>query len=215
MDMKYKNNHQDHFDSGFREALALKIEKVIQQGDLKSFRKVVEETCKNLDIDVLDCAAALASLYKPGLSQHRQHMPAHPPMQPHKPAKNHYLHNDIKMVRYRLEVGRKHKITIDDLKRLLIEETGVDRKHIGYIDMHQHYTLLKLPDGMPHDIYNHLKTVQINQQVLKIKRLGGYNKQQQRHNNAEKPLVNRNKQRKIHGKIKNSALGKAQADGNN
>ena len=32
----------------------------------------------------------------------------------------------IKMVRYRLDVGIKHRITLDQLKKVLVEESGVD-----------------------------------------------------------------------------------------
>jgi hypothetical protein len=56
---------------------------------------------------------------------------------------------------------------------------------------------------MPADIFNNLKTVKINQQVLKIKCVNN-NKQKSRNLNAEKQVNNR-RQRTIKGQIKNNS----------
>jgi len=82
----------------------------------------------------------------------------------------------IKMVRYRLDVGSKHQVTSEELKKILIEESGVDKNNINNINIQGDYTLVELPDEMPQDIFLHLKSVEIKQHKLDIKRVKARNK---------------------------------------
>lgn len=83
---------------------------------------------------------------------------------------------DIKMVRYRLDVGCKHQLTSEELKKVLIEESGVDKNNINNIIIQGDYTLVELPDEMPQDIFLHLKSVEFKQHKLDIKRVKSRNK---------------------------------------
>jgi DbpA RNA binding domain. len=80
------------------------------------------------------------------------------------------------MVRYRLDVGSKHQITSEELKNVLIAESGVDKNNISNINIQGDYTLVELPDEMPQDIFLHLKSVEIKQRKLDIKRVKARNK---------------------------------------
>lgn len=82
----------------------------------------------------------------------------------------------IKMVRYRLDVGSKHQVTQEELRKILIEESGVDKNNINNINIQSDYTLVELPDEMPQDIFLHLKSVEIKQRKLDIKRVKARNK---------------------------------------
>jgi hypothetical protein len=75
------------------------------------------------------------------------------------------------MVRYRLDVGSSHQVTLEDIKKVLVQESGVDKNNIKNVAIRELYTLIDLPDAMPPDIFQHLKTVEINQQKLDIKRV--------------------------------------------
>jgi coenzyme F420-reducing hydrogenase beta subunit len=77
----------------------------------------------------------------------------------------------FKMVRYRLAVGCHHQVTQEELEKVLIEESGVDKRHINIINIQNDYTLVELPDEMPQDIFMHLKSVEIKQHKLDIKRV--------------------------------------------
>ena len=77
----------------------------------------------------------------------------------------------IKMVRYRLDVGCKHQVTAEELKKVLIEESGVDKNNINNINIQGDYTLVELPDEMPQDIFLHLKSVEVKQHKLDIRRV--------------------------------------------
>lgn len=82
----------------------------------------------------------------------------------------------IRMVRYRLDVGSKHQVTLEELKKVLVEESGVDKNNINNVSIRNLYTLIELPDSMPADIFQHLKSVEINQRKLDIKRVKTRNK---------------------------------------
>jgi coenzyme F420-reducing hydrogenase beta subunit len=87
----------------------------------------------------------------------------------------------IKMVRYRLDVGCKHQVTSEELKKVLIEESGVDKNYVNNINIQVDYTLVELPDEMPQDIFLHLKSVEIKQKKLDIKRVKTRNKKRGSH----------------------------------
>lgn len=89
----------------------------------------------------------------------------------------------IKMVRYRLDVGRQHQVSAEELKKILIEESGVDKRNINIINIQGDYTLVELPDEMPQDIFLHLKSVEINQHKLDIKRVKARNKKRNNYRN--------------------------------
>jgi len=54
----------------------------------------------------------------------------------------------------------------------IANEAGLDAKHIGRIEIFEDHTLLDLPDGMPVDVMQHLKTVWCAGQQLRITRDG-------------------------------------------
>ncbi|MEQ1637393.1 MAG: DbpA RNA binding domain-containing protein [Methylococcales bacterium] len=81
-----------------------------------------------------------------------------------------------KMVRYRIEIGHNHQVSIEEIKNLLIDESGVDRSKIGNLDIRSNYTLIDLPPGMPPDIFQLLQTAELKQQPLQIKRVNSARK---------------------------------------
>jgi hypothetical protein len=100
------------------------------------------------------------------------------------PAKNASV--GIKMVRYRLDVGSKHRITPDQLKKVLVEESGVDKNNINNVNIQNLYTLIELPDEMPPDIFQHLKSVEINQHKLDIRRVKARNNKKRGNNHIRR-----------------------------
>ena len=96
----------------------------------------------------------------------------------------------IKMIRYRLNVGSQHQINPEVLKKVLIEESGVDKKNINIISVQNDYTLVELPDEMPQDIFMHLKSVEIEHHKLDIKRVKARNK---KNRNRRKKAANQPK----------------------
>lgn len=159
-----KSNPRSHAHA--EELLKERLQNILHTEDWMRYRTQVQNLAASLNLDILDCAAALACLAVAERSQ------APDPIQtPH--ARKAVAAPELKMVRYRVELGRKHQITEDSLKKLLVAESGVEHRLIGKIEIHYDHTLIQLPDGMPAEIYHHLKSVFLNRQPLRIKRLDG------------------------------------------
>lgn len=158
----------DNLTEGNR--LKNRLQQIVTNENLALQRSSIKTIAAELGIDSLDCASAL--LY---LLQNNNNVPL-----AEQNINSSLLavtsQSSMKMVRYRLAVGNEHQITLEALKRVLIEESGVDKNNISNVNIQDSYTLIDLPDEMPLDIFQHLKLVEINQQKLDIRRVKARNK---------------------------------------
>lgn len=76
---------------------------------------------------------------------------------------------DLKMLRYRIEVGSCHEIKPGDIVGALANEAGIDGEYIGHIDIRDSHSTVDLPEGMPKEIFRHLQKVRVRQQPMQIK----------------------------------------------
>lgn len=143
-----------------------RLEKIVAAQDLSAQRELIGRICQHLSLDVLDCAAALVLLSQANLAPE-----AELPAAGHVAAATSVPLPKAKMVYYRLAVGAKHNVSVDEIKQVFVTEAGVDIKMIGEVTIHFYYSLIELPEGMPTDIYQLLTTVSLHQQKLNIKRL--------------------------------------------
>lgn len=145
--------------------LKTNLKQILINEDLTAQRSLITAVISELDMNTLDCASALLHLLQSGktitaVAQKTDSLVFPTAMQA-----------NIKMVRYRLAVGSKHQLDLEILKRVLVEESGVDKNNINNINIQDLYTLIDLPDEMPLDIFQHLKTVEINHHKLDIRRV--------------------------------------------
>ncbi|NOQ15763.1 MAG: hypothetical protein GQ581_01755 [Methyloprofundus sp.] len=154
--------------------LEKQLKRILAKEDLTANKALIEVSARHLKLDYLDLAAALLFLNEPEsiLSESESNTLTIEKQKAHE-----LIH--AQMVRYRIEVGRLHKISINLIKSVLVEETGVDRRRIGYVDIFDHYTVLSLPPGMPVEILQIFKEIEINSKKLDIKRLSGAGKKYQ------------------------------------
>ena len=75
------------------------------------------------------------------------------------------------MERYRIEVGDNHKVKPGNIVGAIANEAGIDSQYIGRIDIHDDYSLIDLPEGMPKGVFTNLKRVWVSGQQLKISHL--------------------------------------------
>ncbi|ASF46774.1 DbpA RNA binding domain-containing protein [Methylovulum psychrotolerans] len=168
------NSHQALEPSLTPELLKARLQQILAAVPLAKDRVRLKSLAADLDTDLLSCAAALLHLIQPP--------PPAAILLPTEPAET------LKMVRYRLDVGHLHQVCIDTLKRVLVEESGVDKNNIHNISVRGLYTLIDLPDAMPADIFLHLKTVEIDGRPLAIKRIKPrYKKRSNLHRRRGKP----------------------------
>jgi len=159
-------------------SLEKELKRIIAKEDLTANKALIEVSARHLTLDYLDLAAALLFMTEPKLklsdSENNK-------LTLEKQKVHELLH--AQMVRYRIEVGRNHKLTVNLIKDILVEEVGVERKKIGYVDIFEHYTVLSLPPGMPIEILQTFKELEVGEKRIDIKRLSGAGKKYQAEKN--------------------------------
>ncbi|GLQ49719.1 DEAD/DEAH box helicase [Dyella flava] len=74
---------------------------------------------------------------------------------------------------YRIEVGHEHGVKPGNIIGAIANEAGLESQYIGRLSIRGDYSLIDLPDGMPGEIFQHLKKVWVNQQMLRISEWDG------------------------------------------
>jgi len=72
------------------------------------------------------------------------------------------------MVRYRVEVGHEHNVKPGNIVGAIANEAGIDSQYIGRIDIHDSYSTVDLPEGMPKTIFKALKKAWVAGQQMNI-----------------------------------------------
>lgn len=152
------------------EELKNKLKFLLDKPEIALHQQLIKRLSADLQINYLDCASALSLLNHADLVVHGQGKKLNE-SEIKKVENNLVSIPKQKQVRYRLDIGRKHAVTQDDIKDVLIEVSGVDKKRIGRLDIRNYYTLVDLPDGMPADIFQLLAEVEIKQRKLNLKRV--------------------------------------------
>ena len=81
-------------------------------------------------------------------------------------------HDDIDMVTYRMEVGKNQGVMPKDIVGAIANEAGIESQNIGRIKLNDDYSTVDLPEGMPKEIFQHLKNkVRVCQQPMKLSML--------------------------------------------
>ena len=74
--------------------------------------------------------------------------------------------------RFRIEVGKEHEVSANNIVGAIANEAGLDSQYIGRILIHDKYSTVDLPEGMPRDIFRALKKVWVSGRQLNITRMG-------------------------------------------
>ncbi|MBF0573309.1 MAG: DEAD/DEAH box helicase [Desulfamplus sp.] len=72
------------------------------------------------------------------------------------------------MERFKLDVGDIHNVKAGDIVGAIANEAGLDGKFINNVVIHENYTTVDLPEGMPESVFKILKKVRVLGQKLKI-----------------------------------------------
>jgi len=148
-----------------KEELRNSLKSLLNKDEIALHRDFIKGLSDELQISTLDCAAALSLLNHSTLASTELDNTFKADK---KPA---IAITKQKVVRYRLDIGRKHLASIEEIRAVLIEVSGVDKNRIGRLDIRNYYSLVDLPDGMPADIFQLLSEMEINQRKLNIKRV--------------------------------------------
>lgn len=163
-----------------------KILATLAEQKLDFFREVVGQLEQEQDVDAGDIAAALAYLIqrdrplqlpveaKPASPQPAEEARAHaePAVRPTRRRERSRESAEFPVIRYRLDVGHQHGATPQNIVGAIANEAGIESRYIGRIEIHDDYSTVDLPAGMPEEIFQHLKKVRVRQRPLNISRLG-------------------------------------------
>ena len=69
---------------------------------------------------------------------------------------------------YRIEIGHIHGVKPGNIVGAIANETGLEAKHIGRIEIFDTYSLIELSSGLPKKTLKHLQTVRVGSQPLRI-----------------------------------------------
>ena len=78
---------------------------------------------------------------------------------------------DVGMERFRIEVGHDHDVKPGNIVGAIANEAEIESEYIGRIEIMDDHSIIDLPEGMPKEIFKHLKTVWVSGQRLQISRL--------------------------------------------
>ena len=98
--------------------------------------------------------------------------PARPPREPGFKKERVAREPEPGMATFRIEVGYVHGAKPGNIVGAIANEANIPSKHIGRIEIYDDYSTLDLPDDMPKDLVDHLKTVWVAGRQLDITRDG-------------------------------------------
>ncbi len=157
--------------------------------DLDKFRTLVDEYQHEYGVPVIEVAAALVAMAQDKQPlfakeklrktperraeerEKRRHKEASPvPAASRRPGSEErdVPRPDKGMVRYRIEVGYDHGVKPGNIVGAIANEAEIDSEYIGRIEIYDTHATVDLPDGMPKEIFNHLKGVWVSGQRLQI-----------------------------------------------
>ncbi len=164
-----------------------KILDTLTAQELSFFQEVINQIEEEQDLSARDIAAALAYLMQRDrplqLPVEADVKPAHPrpadetrdraesDARPSRRRERPKESADFEVMRYRLEVGHQHGATPQNIVGAIANEAGIESRYIGRIEIHDDYSTVDLPAGMPEEIFQHLKKVRVRQCPLNISRL--------------------------------------------
>jgi len=146
------------------------ITQTLESEDLSVFTELIEGYAKEQDIPVVQVAAALAKLSHGNtpflLPAKKDEKKIKVKTAPPKEAK--IIPIEKGMERYRIEVGRRHGVRPRNIVGAISNESGLDSKHIGNIDINPDFSFVDLPYGMPKDIFRLLERTRVGSRQMAI-----------------------------------------------
>jgi ATP-dependent RNA helicase DeaD len=90
------------------------------------------------------------------------------PEQAERPERGRPHRDDADLTSYRIEVGHQHGVSPREIVGAIANESGLEGRYIGRIDIRDDHSVVDLPKGMPNEVFQHLKRVYVRGQALRI-----------------------------------------------
>jgi ATP-dependent RNA helicase DeaD len=162
--------------------------------ELDFFRGLVEDYHREQDVPLADVAAALAVLAQADRSLLLEDEPPPPPRarrdtkrdgkgdgrrdvtggadrdgaadRPPRPRK---ARSDVPMAKYRIQVGRRHKVQPGAIVGAIANEGGLSRGDFGHIDIQVDHSLVELPADLPDEVFERLRRTRVSGQLIGLR----------------------------------------------
>ena len=169
-----------------------RISDTLATEELGLFYQLIEQYQQEHNVPALEIAAALAHLSqgdapfllqvgpeaRPRKAEPRRERPERPLRDRQAPqplraaaAASKDAPAEAGMERYRIEVGSRHNVRPGNIVGAIANEAGLDSQFIGRITIHEEYSLVDLPVGMPREIFRDLKKAWVVGRQLRISRV--------------------------------------------
>jgi ATP-dependent RNA helicase DeaD len=158
------------------------ITDTLATGELDFMQGLLEQYQQEHDVPALEIAAALAKMTigeRQLLLKPEKEKPVHAGTGAgSKPRKERGERGQNKpptrptkgMERFRIEVGHMHDVKPGNIVGAIANEAGLDGQHIGHIDIHNEFSLVDLPKGMPNEVLQDLRKARVCGRRLNISR---------------------------------------------
>jgi ATP-dependent RNA helicase DeaD len=175
------------------------ISETLAQGELEQFQSLIEDYEREQNIPAIEIAAALAKMARgnvPLLLDKKQQATTSweerpvrqasfdrpdRPERAERPERGDRFPKKERIVRaadpgmqtFRIEVGYQHGVKPGNIVGAIANEGGVDSKHIGRIEIYDDYSVLDMPQDLPADVLEHIASIKVAGQQLRISRDDG------------------------------------------
>lgn len=163
------------------------VQQAVSNQSMDFFKEYLEELKKEMDVSVEDLAPALlymaqkdqplevteemvelkpsqASRSRDGRDRDRDRGNANGRMR--KPRRR--GPSDVKFDCYRIDVGKKHNVKVGDIVGAIANEADIESQFIGHIKLYDRYSTVELPQGMPQEVFSHLKKVYVARRRINL-----------------------------------------------
>ena len=89
---------------------------------------------------------------------------------------------------YRVEVGSGDGVNAGNLVGAIANESGLESRFIGRIEILEDHAFVEMPDGMPDDIFKHLRKVWVGGKQLKMSLADAMPPMSGKHTPPKKPV---------------------------
>ncbi|MDR7300727.1 DEAD/DEAH box helicase [Haloactinomyces albus] len=146
------------------------ITDTLESGELTLFQDLVQQYESNHNVPAAEIAAALASMVQGERPLLLEPEPEPPAKQKRSGKASAFEASGGETAVFRVEVGRRNRVTPSALVGALANEGGVPSKRIGHIDIRAEHTLVELPAELPEDLLRKLGKTQVAGRGLRISR---------------------------------------------
>jgi ATP-dependent RNA helicase DeaD len=151
------------------------LSETLESQDLSFFEGLIHHYQKDHDQDLNQIAAALAFLAQRDRPLPPAEMdfteiptPSQGQGQRAKGKRDRSAVADVDMQSFRVEVGRRHGVQPRHIVGAIANETGLESNRIGHIKLFDNFSTIDLPQGMPKELFNHLRQVKVCGHPLKL-----------------------------------------------